>query len=275
MSKNELATKEQVAQLRQYLEAPTVLAELQKAMPNNLDPKRLVRQVMTLAQTNPDLLLCTQLSVLTGCIKAAELGLELTGPLGHAYLVPRKNKQTGAREATFQTGWKGLVLLAFRSGNVASMPVRTVHENDEFEVEYGTDQRIVHRPAKKDRGAAAGYYAVVNYKSGGKDFEYLTKEEVIAHKAKYGGDGPAWRTSFDAMAMKTALRMLCRRVSLCPQAQAQATEEEYEEMGVAMTAPAPPGTRTGEVLDHVDQMLLPAPEAAGEAQDQQEGRDAR
>lgn len=243
--------------LRAFLETPTVVAQVAKALPGSLRPDRFVRQAATLAMQNPQLLQCTQLSILLGILKAAELGLELSGPLGHAYLVPRKDK--GQWVANLQVGWKGLVALALRSGQVKSFPVRTVFENDTFEIEYGTEQRLVHIPQPRGgRGAPVGFYAVVSYVNGGVDFEYMSVAEVAEHKEKYVKyPGPAWTTSFPEMAEKTVTRKLCRRLSLCPEAQRQAMEEEYEERGVKV-APAVEVLDSVEVIDQ-EAPALPAP----------------
>jgi recombination protein RecT len=235
---NEIVSADQFRAMKGFLESPTVIQQIGKIVTQGINPQRLVRQAVTLCSENPELLKCTQQSIILGVVKAAELGLELSGPLGHAYLVPRFTKIPGTNQkammAIFQVGWKGLVALAFRQGNVASMPVRCVHEHDRFEITFGDEQRLIHEPDfNKDRGNVIGYYAAVKYVNGGRDFEYMTKEQVCAHRDKYGGKGPGWSSSFDKMAMKTVLRQLCSRLSLCPEAQKQAMEEEYEELGVA------------------------------------------
>jgi len=230
--------EQQFRAMKGFLESPTVVQQIGKIVTQGINPQRLVRQAVTLCSENPELLKCTQQSIILGVVKAAELGLELSGPLGHAYLVPRFTKIPGTTQkammAIFQVGWKGLVALAFRQGNVASLPVRCVHANDRFEIVYGDEQRLIHEPdLNKERGDVIGYYAAVKYVNGGRDFEYMTKQQVIDHKEKYGGKGPGWSSAFDKMAMKTVLRQLCSRLSMCPEAQKQAMEEEYAELGVA------------------------------------------
>jgi recombination protein RecT len=245
---------ERVKALRSFLDNPSVLAEVSKALPAGLDARRLVRQTLTLVQQNPGLLDCTPMSVLSGLMQAAELGLELTGGLGHAFLVPRYDKRVRAKVAAFQPGWKGLVKLAFQSGNIGTFPVRTVYEHDEFDIEFGTANRITHRPAKGERGKAVGYYAAVQYRGGGDDFEYMTREEVDAHRAKYSqaGEYSPWATAFDEMAQKTVVRRLCRRLSLCPEAQRVASLDEAEEHRLRFA-----GARTVEVAGAIEAQAAP------------------
>jgi recombination protein RecT len=248
-----------VPALRAFLETPTVIAQVQKALPSSMRPDRLVRQAVTLAMQNPQLLQCSQVSIVLGILKSAELGLELSGPLGHAYLVPRKDK--GEWVANLQVGWKGLVALAMRSGQIKAFPVRTVFSNDKFEIEYGTEQRLVHVPVVTgDKGAPVGYYAVVQYVNGGMDFEYMSRDDVLAHKAKYVKyPGPAWTTSEEAMCQKTVVRQLTRRLSLCPEAQRQAMEEEYEERNVKVAPSVEVIDAAAHVIDQAAEQL-PAPE---------------
>jgi recombination protein RecT len=262
---------EQAKTLRGFLEAPAVLGELQKAMPKGLTPQRLVRQVMSLVQHNPGLLECTQLSILSGMMQAAEMGLELTGGLGHAYLVPRWDKRVRAKVAVFQPGWKGLVKLAFQSGNLSAFPVRSVHANDEFYMLLGTENKIRHVPADGERGEVVGYYAVAMYTGGGADFEYMTVDEAKRHREKYspsaqsGGYSP-WDTSFDEMAQKTVVRRLCRRLSLCPQAQEAASRDEADEAQHFQQSLPTPRSRTQQVAGLLEHQLAPESSEASEAQ---------
>ncbi len=77
MSKpNVMETPQQkVTSLRQFLDADTVRGAISKALPKHLGVDRLLRQCLTLVQGNPDLIQCTQPSILSGILKSAELGL--------------------------------------------------------------------------------------------------------------------------------------------------------------------------------------------------------
>ncbi len=270
MSNTAIVPAEKVNAIRAYLETDAVMTQLGKALPRGLEPKRLVRQAMTLVQKDPKLLECTQVSILVGIMAAAELGLELTGPLGHAFLVPRWNSRKKCNEATLQVGWKGLVALAYRSPSLGSLTARTAHANDRFDYALGTEHRIDHKPAAGDRGEATHYYAVAFFPSGEKDFEVWSKAEVVAHRMKYSppkgnADYSAWATAFDAMARKTALRARCSRLSLCPEAQHAAAVDEYAEAGVEENRHAHrEGGRKQELLDHLD---AAGQQEAGVAQD--------
>ena len=48
---------------------------------------------------------------------------------------------------------KGLIDLAYRSGQISTVSAHTVYEHDEFEYELGLDEKLKHIPARTDRGA--------------------------------------------------------------------------------------------------------------------------
>lgn len=182
--------------------------EIQKALPSVITPERFTRMVLTAMSTNPTLGQCTPKSFLGAMMQAAQLGLEPNTPLGQAYLIPFKNK--GVDEVQFVLGAKGLIDLAYRSGEITDIQAHEVRENDTFEYELGLTPKLKHIPALKDRGAVILYYAVWHTKSGGYGFEVMSREDVVAHKNKYSKAANSsfspWNTNFDSMAKKTVLK---------------------------------------------------------------------
>ena len=113
---------------------------------------------------------------------------------------------------------KGLIDLAYRSGEVQSIQAQVVYEGDEFEYEYGLEPKLVHKPAMKDRGAPVAYYAIFKTKSGGYGFEVMSTDDVVAHRDKFSkaanrGFSP-WATNFDEMARKTVLKRVLKYAPL-------------------------------------------------------------
>ena len=127
-------------------------AQIALALPRHMTPERMIRVALTACHRSPALLECSPVSVLGCVIQAGELGLELTGPLGQAYMVPYWNKNTKQKEAQFQVGYRGLIKLAFNSSMVSYFNAHCVHENDAFEFNYGTSQRLKHTPSLTTRG---------------------------------------------------------------------------------------------------------------------------
>lgn len=190
--------------------------EIKKALPSVITPERFTRIVLSAISVNPKLGSCTPQSFLGAMMTSAQLGLEVNTPLGQAYVLPYMNK--GVMEAQFQLGYKGLIDLAYRSGEVEVIQAHVVYANDEFTCEYGLDPKLTHKPADHDRGEPVKVYAVFKTKSGGFGFEVMSMEDVRNHAAKYskayGSGFSPWKTSFEEMAKKTVLKRVLKYAPL-------------------------------------------------------------
>ena len=200
--------------MQQYIKA--MEGEIKKALPSVITPERFTRMVLSAISTNPKLATCTKASFLGAMMNAAQLGLEPNTPLGQAYILPYMNK--GILEAQFQLGYKGLIDLAYRSGEVEVVQAHIVYENDEFECEYGLEPKLTHTPADKDRGEPIKVYAVFKTKSGGYGFEVMSMEDVRIHASKYSkaynSSFSPWKTNFEEMAKKTVLKKVLKYAPL-------------------------------------------------------------
>lgn len=196
--------------------------QIRKALPSVITPERFTRMVLTALSSTPKLQTCTPQSFLGAMMQAAQLGVEPNTPLGQAYLIPYGNV------CQFQLGYKGLIDLAYRSGEVSSIQAHEVHENDVFEYEYGLEPKLKHVPAQKDRGNVIMYYAVLKLKNGGVGFEVMSREDIekfAMKKSKAYRNGP-WQTDFDEMAKKTVLKKVLKYAPLKTEfARAVATDE--------------------------------------------------
>lgn len=191
-------------------------SEIKKALPSAITPERFTRMVLSALSVNPKLGACTPKSFLGAMMSAAQLGLEPNTPLGQAYLIPFKNK--GVDEVQFQIGYKGLIDLAYRSGEVELVQAHIVYSNDDFECEYGLEPKLVHRPADSDRGEPIKVYAMFKTKSGGYGFEVMSMDDVRNHAEKYSQayktSFSPWKTNFEEMAKKTVLKKVLKYAPL-------------------------------------------------------------
>ena len=178
------------------------------ALPSVITPERFTRMTLSALSSNKQLQACTPASFLGAMMTAAQLGVEPNTPLGQAYLIPYKNK--GVMECQFQLGYKGLIDLAYRSGEVKTIQAHTVYENDKFEFELGLEPKLTHIPAYGDRGDPVYFYAVWRGKDDAFGFEVMSKNDVDAHAKKYsqsyGSNYSPWKTSYEEMAKKTVLK---------------------------------------------------------------------
>lgn len=180
--------------------------QIEKALPSVITPERFTRIALTAYSDNAALQKCDADSFLGAMMQTAQLGVEPNTPLGQAYLIPYGNK------VQFQLGYRGMIDLAYRSGEIQMIQAHEVHENDEFEYELGLDPKLRHIPALKNRGEVILYYAVFKLTNGGVGFEVMSKEDVetfAKKKSKTYRNGP-WQTDFDAMAKKTLVKRLLK-----------------------------------------------------------------
>lgn len=208
MSNGQLVkTSDKMRTVKQFLESakPAIAG----ALVRHITPERLMRVTMTAIQRNPDLLDCDRMSLLGSVMTCAQLGLE-PGPLGHAYLIPFNDKNSGKRLVQFIPGYRGLIDLARRSGAVDSIAAYAVYEHDEFDYALGDSPFVGHKPALGERGKMVAVYAVARLKDCAvPQVDVMSKADVdaIRRRSKAADNGP-WVTDYDEMARKTVVRRL-------------------------------------------------------------------
>lgn len=204
-------------------------ATLQAVLPKHVSPDRMLKIALGALRTTPKLMDCTVESLFGAVVQCAQLGLEPNTPMGHVYLIPfDKKKQQGGQWIVERTdvqiviGYKGMLDLARRSGQIVSIAAHEVCERDEFDYAYGLDERLEHKPAMGDRGDIIAFYAVAKLKDGGHCFEVMSRAQVEgirdnsqgykaaeanAKRYKKPGDSP-WHNQFAEMGRKTVTRRL-------------------------------------------------------------------
>lgn len=218
--------KKQPQTIKDYINAMS--GEIAKALPQVMTPERFTRIALSAVSNTPKLGSCTPQSFLGAMMNAAQLGLEPNTPLGQAYLIPFENRKKGITECQFQIGYKGLIDLAYRSGEVKMIDAQTVYENDEFEYELGIDPVLKHKPARTNRGNPIYFYATFKLTNGGQGFQVMSIEDVQDHAKKYSktyNNGP-WQTNFEEMAKKTVLKKLLKYAPLKTEFVKQVTQDE-------------------------------------------------
>ena len=190
---------------RQLLEAQR--PQIEAALPQAIGAERFSRLVLTEMRRNPRLFECSQESVLGAMMLSAQLGLE-PGPLGHAYLVPYK------QTCTFIVGYKGMITLAYRSGELKEIVARPVYQGDQWGGVKATEtgDHFVHVPAApKDRGDVVCFYGRARLRSGGNLVHVMYPEEIEARarrSAAFRNDSGPWVTDRQAMQLKTVVRAM-------------------------------------------------------------------
>lgn len=201
-----------------------------------IDPQRLKAIVLSQFTRTPALWECDPISVARAVVESAQMGLEPTGAIGGAHLVPFFNSKTGKKEVQLIIDYRGYVQLARRSGDVSKVWARIVREKDEFYVEAGSEDRIHHRPyiGAEDPGKYTHVYAVIQYKDGSQQFDWDTWAwvQTIRKRSKSGDKGP-WITDEAEMGKKSIVRRLMKLAPLTVEARRAIELEEQDEAEVA------------------------------------------
>lgn len=207
-----------VSKLKAILQSETVQEQFKNAMGKHSD----LFVASLIDVFNDGLQDCEPGSVVQEALKAAVLKLPISKSLGFAYLVPYKksykegNAWKSKKTATFQIGYKGMIQLAMRSGQLSLLNGGPVFEG-EFK-SYDRLSGVLDISGKATSGKAIGYFVHMELINGFKKSEYWPKEDVLAFAKdksqsyqadlKYKSEKSAWMTDFDSMATKTVLKSM-------------------------------------------------------------------
>lgn len=219
--------------------SPSFQKQMALAMPKSMTPDRLTRIVMTECRKTPALMKCAPESFYGAVLQCAALGLEPGSALGHCYLLPFGNgkDKSGRPNAQLIIGYRGMIDLARRSGQIVSLQAWTVHAQDTFNYQLGLNPDIEHIPASvADRGPVTHVYAVAKLKGGGVQFEVMSRAEIekIRSASKAGNSGP-WSSHWDEMAKKTVIRRLFKYLPVSIEAVRAVEIDEKTDRGEATT----------------------------------------
>lgn len=228
-----------------FISLRTLLEKKQKeilaALPKHIAPGYFLRVVLTAVQRTPQLLEADPLSFLGAVLQCAQLGLVPDGFLGQAYLIPyRNNKRTPPRlEVQFQPGYRGLISLARRSGEVSTIHAEVVYAKDHFRYVRGFTPILEHTPSEDaDPGKLTHTYAWYRLKDGAFDCHVMTEREVHKIRArsqafKGGKKDSPWFTDPEWMWKKTCLKQLLKLAPLSTELVHAAGLDDAHEIGLA------------------------------------------
>jgi recombination protein RecT len=197
---------------------------VQAVIPKHLSAERLTRVALMAISRTPKLAECHPESLLNSFMQSAQLGLDCGGPLGEAYLVPYWNNKANRMEAQFQVGYRGLITLARRSGEIETIDADVVRVGDEFVPprtiidEHGYRREFRHESRGSTTAAITHAFAVARLKGAAYQICVMSKEEIdaIRSRSKSGQNGP-WVTDFAEMAKKTVIKRLAKLLPLSPE----------------------------------------------------------
>lgn len=251
--------------------------DLRNALPQYLDPKQMIRAVLTACTKTPKLLECSRTSVAIAVLNACECGLPVDGY--HAHLIPY------GKDAVFVPDYKGLVALAHGCGITVHADV--VYEADEFLDERGLEPKLVHRPfmsmrpaekeerrkkANEGRGEMIAAYAVATLPDGRKVITVMYADEIrkvqAVSKSSSSPSSP-WQRWPDTMWIKTVVKRLLKMVPRDRRMTAAMMRDDEAEIGqvnVGQDVDLRMGTLYPPQNDDATEAAAPEPELEAEPQ---------
>lgn len=196
------------------------MAGIAAVLPAHISKERMAKLSLGVLRTNAKLYDAAKrnpASFVNSIMGASRLGLE---PGIDAHLVPFENKKAGTVEITMIPDYRGLLKIARNSGEITSVSVQVVYQDDEFVLELGLDEKLVHKP-KLDgaRGEPLLVYGVARFRDGSHHVEWMCVADVNAIRDESQGyktakrfnnlDTP-WVSDWPEMARKTLVRRMCK-----------------------------------------------------------------
>lgn len=170
--------------------------------------------IVGVVEGTPQLQDCEPQSIINSAIASATLDLPIEKNLGYAYIVPYKDK------AQFQIGYKGYIQLALRSGQYKYINSIEIKEGELENYNLLTGEfnfKFIEDINQRLEAKTIGYASYIEFTNGFRNTLYMTKEQILDHAEKYsqsygtdlkkGYSSSNWSKNFDAMALKTVLKL--------------------------------------------------------------------
>lgn len=200
MANNEL-TKTQGTGLQSVLQKTEIKKRFEEVMGKRAPA--FTSSIISAVNANAQLKECNPMSVISAAMIAASIDLPINPSLGLSYIVPYKGS------AQFQVGWKGFVQLALRSGQYKTIHASKVREGQLKTYNSFTGEMEFSEHSTSDK--AIGYLLYFKLLNGYEKYFYMTTEEIEAHAKKYSAaykkNFGVWTENFDAMALKTVVKL--------------------------------------------------------------------
>lgn len=194
----------------QFMQQDNVKQRFSEILKDNAP--QFITAVINAVQKNEMLSQADPQSVYLCALQAASMNLSIDPNLGHAYLIPYRDKDKG-QIATFQMGYKGFIQLAQRSGQFKRIAATKVYEGQLIEENPLLGNIYDWKAKKSDR--VIGYASYFELLNGYEASLFMSVEEAEKHGKKYSqtfkkGFG-VWKDDFDSMAIKTVIKLLLSR----------------------------------------------------------------
>lgn len=204
-----------IDKLKNILAAQSVKEQFENVLKENAGA--FVASIIDLYNTDRTLQMCDPKNVVMEALKAASLKLPINKQLGFAWIVPYRDRKTGQYIPTFQLGYKGYIQLCMRTGAYKYINADVVYEGELVKQDKLTGE-IEIDPTQRKSDKKIGYFAFIETLNGFRKTLYMSMDEITKHAEQfsksYGNENSVWATDFDAMALKTCLRLLLSKYGI-------------------------------------------------------------
>lgn len=256
--KKQTQTKLQVVgQVKEMLEKDNIKKRFNAVLGQKAP--QFMASIVNVVSASAQLKKCDANSIMGAAFIAATYDLPIDSNLGFAAIVPYNNSKWNPvtkewekhMEAQFQIMYKGFIQLAIRSGYYKRMNYAVVYEDElksynpiTGEIEFVDDFSQCTMRAKGVEETVAGYYARFELVTGYVQELFMSRQAVENHARKYsksyrndieeGKKKSNWSTDFEAMALKTVIKLLLSKwgiLSVDMQRAIQDDQKTYDDQG--------------------------------------------
>jgi phage RecT family recombinase len=233
--------------------------------PGDDEVARYIESIITVCVKSPDLLSCSVESILLAVREAAGYGIMPTGNFEGGWLVPRKGK------AIFQFSYRGLLDRVYESPRIASIDAKLCYAGEDWSIDLGTDQRVIHPWSAVDKGdVEAGYMQAFLHGAPKPIVVPMTRAEidkVMRSTPNWNGKNSPWKNWYESMSLKTVLKNGVRLLPMGASA-IRAIQHDNEASGIIEGEAQSVALSSPQRAQRRLQALRQAPEQATEQEDE-------
>jgi recombination protein RecT len=185
------------------------LDRISGALPESFNKQRFALNFVSLINDKPELKAYSKEELGVALVRSAQDNLDALNNEVYIY-------KGYSGKLTYTISYKGLRKMAIEKSvkPISNIYAKLIKEGDEVDEEFVDGQAHIHYKSKfGNTGAILGVFAVCVFKDGTEIYEVMTKEEIDACKDKSRNSG-AWKDFYGEMAKKSAIRRLCKNITL-------------------------------------------------------------
>jgi recombination protein RecT len=189
-----------------------IARRIPSVVPSHIRPEKMVRMIGAAVSSDPSYLQSTPDTFTAAVLRACQYGLDVGGPFPQAHLKLDWNQSLEAFEVYFQAGYRGLICLAYRTGQIQRVNAKAVYQSESSSgsFSYSTEPPDIRHVGKGRRGPAdevSFAYCVVETTGGARYQEVLDRDAIDKKRSLSSGD-QNWHSHFPEMSWKAAVNEL-------------------------------------------------------------------